>query len=167
MFELIISMLFLVVLMFPVLNQYSVVQSCHYEILRYFKYKKCKKVLITLLNIGLFIMSFFLSDIDKNVITVLLIFIISFAFYKKEKVKFTKRIKRFVFVYFIIGILLFSFFQQRLLLIRLISSLFIFYLVFIHFIKFKFLLIEVDFTNGHFVLGNSTGFVRTNNFAAT
>lgn len=135
MFELIISMLFLLVLVFPILNQYSVVQSCHYEILRYFKYEKCKKVLITLLNIGLFIMSFFLSDIDKNVIMVLLVFIISFAFYRKEKVKFTKRIKRFVLVYFVVGVLAFIFYQQRLFLIRLISSLFVFYLLFVHFIS--------------------------------
>ena len=135
MFELIISMLFLIVLVFPILNQYSVVQSCHYEILRYFKYEKCKKVLITLLNIGLFIMSFFLSDIDKNVIMVLLVFIISFAFYRKEKVKFTKRIKRFVLVYFVVGVLAFIFYQQRLFLIRLISSLFVFYLLFVHFIS--------------------------------
>ena len=87
MFGLIISMLFLLVLVFPILNQYSVVQSCHYEILRYFKYEKCKKVLITLLNIGLFIMSFFLSDIDKNVIMVLLVFIIRTILIIKNGIK--------------------------------------------------------------------------------
>lgn len=135
MLELIISILFLCILLIPVMNQYAIVQSCHYEISRYFKYEKNKKILVSVINVSMFLISFFLSDINKIVFMALNVLAVVLLFYKKEKVKFTKRIKRFFIVYFIVGIVSFVIVKQRFFLVRLISAFFIFYLAFIHFVS--------------------------------
>lgn len=103
-------MLFLLgpLLMFSVfLLQYKVIQAYHYEIYKYFKYEKAKKIIVQLFCFALFFIFFFVNDLDKLLLLLFGVLCLNLFLFQQNNIKFTNRVKRVCFIYFFCTYLLF------------------------------------------------------------
>jgi len=106
MIKVLIGLLLPLMYIFVVKSQYTIIQSQHYELNKYFKYELRKKIVIQSLQIILFSLTFFTNNYlyYTSIITsaILNIFLIN-----KQSLKYTPRIKRFLIIYCLLVSLLY------------------------------------------------------------
>jgi len=106
MFKLLIGIVVPLIFLFIILNQYSIIQSQHYEIYKYFKYETKKKILVQSMLFILLISAFYLN-VYLCFFVLIISFILNLFLIKKSKLKWTKRIKRYISVYYCLTYLLY------------------------------------------------------------
>ena len=83
-----------------ILSQYAIVQSQHYEIDKYFKYETKKKIGVQIVLLFLLVISFYVSSYLYWLVFVVSL-CLNFILVKKAKAKYTRRIKRYLVIYWI------------------------------------------------------------------
>lgn len=87
-------------------NEYTIFQYNHYEFKRYVKSYSKRKILSCVLLVSLFVASLFVQKIFLYT-TFIISIMISFISSKKNKIKFTKRVIRFFFIYYVVSYLIY------------------------------------------------------------
>ena len=82
-----------------IISQYSIIQAQHYEIRKYIIYKIENKIIYSVLCTMLFIWSLFSESILFYIILITAFLITNLFFANKQKLKLTKRIKRYLIIY--------------------------------------------------------------------
>ena len=136
MIDLLISIIFPVVLFSFFIREYSVMQSQHYEIRKYFKYGLNKKLMLQVIGIITFVVTFFIGDLQ--ILSLIVLPFLSLGFFlirKRRKVKMTNRIKRLIWVYFLITYLCFLSPLNKSLLMIVLLCFFYVYFSLVHFVS--------------------------------
>lgn len=104
MLKILLLMIFPFLFLPSILNEYAIVQSNHYEMYKYMKYEKTKKIVTSFVLIGLLI-AYFYCDY-KYLFLLGSLIITNTSFVSSNKIKITSRIKRFILIHFIAAYLL-------------------------------------------------------------
>lgn len=106
MIEILMGVFLPFLLLKSILSQYTIVQSYHYEIDKYFKYQNYRKIL--LLVAELVVIAIGLKYRNLSVLLVSIALNIVWLF-NNNKIKYTNRIKRYLIIYFVFTYLLYFF----------------------------------------------------------
>ncbi len=124
---------FMPFLFLPILiSQYTIIQSQHYELKKYFYYQPIKKILLQILLLSLLLLSFSFKQVSLY-LTLISTILTNTILINKNNLKYTKRTKRFLLIYFLLTYALFLFLPFNIITtFNTINSAFIIYLIIIH-----------------------------------
>lgn len=121
------------VLLYPLMScQYAILQAEHYEINRYFKHELRRKIIVQIIGIFLIYCSFLFNNYLLYV-TLGVSFMLNILLTNKKKLKYTKRIKRFLTVYYLLTSIIYVAIPFNLIQsIIFLNNLFLFLLITVH-----------------------------------
>lgn len=134
MINMIIVAIFSLVFLPLFIEQYSIIQSEHYEINKYLAYEKTKKIIHFFISLIFLMIGLLFNEICLYIVTTTSIVMNYLFYFKNRKIKFTKRIKRVLAIYFIFTCSMF-FLDDKIQGILIYSTMFLMYILIIHFIS--------------------------------
>jgi len=115
--------------------QYKVMQAHHYESGKFIRYDLVKKIVIQVLGLFVFVLSFFISDLDKIILLSFWIVLLNSFLFEKGDLKLTNRVKRFFIIYLVITYSIFLLPVKNIDLMFFVSCFLYFYLLEVHFLS--------------------------------
>lgn len=134
MINIIITMIFPLVFLPVFIDQYSIIQSEHYEVNKYLIYKKNKKIIHFALSLPIMIIGLLFNGMTLYIMTIITIILNYLFYFNNFKIKFTNRVKRVLTIYFIFTYSI-CLFVNKIKLILVYNTMFLVYVLIIHFIS--------------------------------
>lgn len=132
MVNLVISLFGIFIILYAIISQYKVVQSCHYEIGKYFKYKLYKKIFVQAIGLIFVTIYFISSKLDKIIVLIFFLILLNFLLIEKGNLKLTNRVKRFIAIYLIVSCFYFCMPFNKIDLLMIVGLFLYFWLLVIH-----------------------------------